>query len=253
MNETRGDSEGRSARPHAAWTATDVTRVVQSTLQGWSGWSRFCEEIADYPEMQLYLAGGALRDALRGEGASVKDLDFFLEERHLDSLVQALAREGRIEYTIFGSPRWYPPGEEHMFCDLIGIERFHNGLGQCRDILDVLNQFDFTANALAWEVRSLRLFDPANGTRDLERSRMRAVRFDFPNEPVVPGCDLTRPQVLWFRLVHYTARLGLEIEPVTLEWLREQRTAFETKTRYEELFHVLHPEAGAVLTRYGLG
>src|SRR5678816_3587822 len=102
----------------------------------------------------------------------------------------------------------------------MAIQRFHNGYGRCDDIVQILRQFDFTANAMALDLRSGRFHDPFDGTGDLRRRIMRAVRLDIPDEPVVPGHDLTRAQCLWLRLIHYTLRVGLDIEPETLAWLR---------------------------------
>jgi len=249
---SRGPARGWP-RPREWRSSSEVAEAVHASLRQWRGWSRVAALLAERPEMELYLAGGALRDVLRGGHSSWKDLDFFLEERHLDSVVDELGRDGRIERTIFGSPRWYPAGEEEQYCDLIAIQRYSTGLGGCRSILDVLRQFDFTANAMALELRQDRFFDPLDGANDIRHRIMRAVRFDYPDEPVVPGHDLTGTQVLWFRLVHHTAKLGFEIEPDTLAWLRDHAPAPRKRVRYEEVFQRLHPRTDEVLERYGLG
>lgn len=106
------------------------------------------------------------------------------------------------------------------------IDRFFNGLWRCEDIVDALNQFDFTGNAIAVDLRTGAIFDPQNGRRDMARRILRGVRFDYPDEPIAPGQVLTRPVVLWFRLVYYARLLGLTIEPVTKAWLNAHR-AFE--------------------------
>ena len=238
---------------HDPVIATSVWSAALDRLERWPGWPRVQELLEEHSEMELFLAGGGLRDVVLGNDDRSKDLDFFLAERFLDRVVRELERHGQIRRTIFGSPQWYPNGDGPVFCDLIAIERFHNGLGRCKSIEQAIEQFDFTANAIAFGVRRGTLFDPLGGMDDLEKRVMRAVRFDFPDEPVVPGHDLTRPEVLWFRLVHYTALLGFEPEPDTLDWLRAGRRALRKRRRYEEVFHPLHPRTGEVLARHGLG
>jgi tRNA nucleotidyltransferase/poly(A) polymerase len=204
--------------------------------------------------MDLYLAGGALRNLVMGEGSSpLKDFDFVIEERDLDAVMNEIGHQGRIEYTVWGSPRWYPAGPDEPYCDLISIQRFHSGVGACHNILDILRNFDFTANAIALELRRGRFFDPLDAASDIRHRIMRAVRFDYPAEPVMPGHDLIRTEVLWLRLVHYTAKLGLDIEPETLKWLREHRGALRKSARYEEVFQRLHPRINEVVERHGLG
>jgi tRNA nucleotidyltransferase (CCA-adding enzyme) len=234
-------------------SSSEIVETVNASLVKWRGWSRVAALLTERPEMVLYLAGGALRDLLAGLSSRSNDLDFFFaEESDLDDVAHQLGHEGRIERNVFGSPRWYPAGEDDLYCDLMAIRRFHNGLGRCRDILDVLGQFDFSGNAMALDLRSGRFFDPFDGASDLRRHIMRAIRFDHPDEPLVPGHDLSRTQVLWLRLVHYTALLGLEIEPATLAWLREHAPALRKRARFEEVFHRLHPRTDEVLDRYGL-
>jgi tRNA nucleotidyltransferase/poly(A) polymerase len=202
--------------------------------------------------MELYLAGGAVRDVLDGGRSWSKDLDFFFDERDLEPVAAELGRVGRIERTPFGSPRWFPDGGGDFSCDLIAVQRFHNGFGRCHDIVDVLRQFDFTANAVAVDLRRGHFYDPVGGVDDIRRRVMRILRFDYRDEPIVPGLDLSRRQVLWLRVVHHVARLGFEIEPETLAWLREN-PAQGKRDRYEEVFERLHPRMQEVIERYGLG
>jgi len=70
-------------------------------------------------------------------------------------------------------------------------------------------------------MRLPRVFDPQNGVRDAKLNMMRAVRFDYPDEPIAAGSSLSRLGVLWIRILHYAGALGLTIEPVTDKWLHD--------------------------------
>jgi hypothetical protein len=120
---------------------------------------------------------------------------------------------------------------------LIFPQLFYNGLWRCEDILDVLNQFDFTANAIALDLFSSKILDPQNGIRDLSRNELRAVRFDYPDEPISPGTKLTRNAVMWYRFQHFAFTKRLSIEPVTLSWVRQNRRYIEARSEFERVFY----------------
>ena len=109
----------------------------------------------------------------------------FLGGDSTDEILDVLESQGEMVTGPFGSPRWYPTHGTRSSWDLIPIATFWNGLWPCEDIVDVLNQFDFTGNAIAIDVRTGSVYDPQNGRRDMERRTMRAVRFDYPDEPIV--------------------------------------------------------------------
>lgn len=221
--------------------------MIRSTPRG-AVWERL---LADFPRLTIFLAGGSLRDLLHSGGRKPKDLDLFLEGNDLEAALAKLSLEGTIHYGPFGSPRWFPLGTCDFYCDLISVPRFFNGLWSCRDIVDVLNQFDFTANAVALDIRSGAFHDPQNGRRDLSQGMMKAVRFDYPEEPIAPGQRLSRPSVVWFRILHYAAALGLKIEPVTLRWLRAHQSHLALTKDFETLFFPLSPSMALPLAAAG--
>ena len=219
---------------------SNIYMTAMKRLKAWSGFASLESIMHDLPEMKVYLAGGALRDLILGQ-KECKDFDFFLSVNCFDSAIDRLMHYGRIENGPFGSPRWFPSGTEEKYCDLIAIERFYNGLWRCEDIIDVLNQFDFTANSVALSLHTGEFFDPVNGVRDIHRRVLRAVRFDYPDEPFMPGQGLSRLQVLWLRLVHYSVKLHLTIDPVTLRWLREHDDYAAGAYEFSKIFFPLHP------------
>jgi hypothetical protein len=202
-------------------------------------WKKLIEEL---PELDIYIAGGCVRDQLLGEKPNPKDIDIFVGGSGVEKALNDLASIGCLDYGPFGSPRWHPHPIGPFYYDVIPIDRFFNGLWRCEHITDVLNQFDFTANAVALDLRTGEFFDPQNGKRDILRKTMRAVRFDYPDEPITPQISLTRPEVVWFRILHYAAELDLTIEPVTLDWLRVNHRYEKDAFRFAGLFFPLHPQ-----------
>ncbi len=173
------------------------------------------------PENHFFLSGGALRDVLAGNNFYIKDIDLFLTAVGFEKINGFLLQNGKLTTNQFGSYRWFPGDSDNFYYDVIIIQRFYNGLWPCRDITDVLNQFDITANAVAIDLSNGVLHNPQNGIDDIEKKVLRAVRFDFPELPVSADMPISRISVLWFRYNYYARRLGFEIEPLTQQWITD--------------------------------
>jgi len=191
--------------------------------------------MAEYPDVEVFLAGGVVRDSARGSNRQPKDFDFFLRGRHAPDFVEGLSHLGQLSYGPFGSPRWSPGGSE-PYADVMLIERFQNGVEKCTDIVGVLKQFDFTANAVAVDLRKATFYDPCNGVEDSRLGQMRAVRFDYPDEPITAGHRLTRTVVLWMRLMHYASVLELRPDEKTRRWLSARRHYVRERHRFAAVF-----------------
>jgi hypothetical protein len=219
---------------------TTVLEEARALLYSWSGWPVLDRIVEESSEVQIYLTGGVLRDIFLKSTQAPRDFDFFIGGKEPQLVLEQLSQHGQLATGPFGSPRWYPDQDERH-ADTVPIPSFYNGLWRCEDIIDVLNQFDFTCNALALDVRTGQFFDPQNGSRAISRRLMQAVRFDYPEEPILPGQVLTRNAVLWFRILHYAAARGLKIESVTLRWLRNHARYRKQATQFEAAFFPLHP------------
>jgi hypothetical protein len=209
---------------------------VFESLKAWAGYEALEAAIRECSGVSVYLAGGAVRDLMRFDGRNPKDFDFFLAGAGIERFLECLSIAGDLRVGPFGSPRWFPQGAPDRYADVVPIARFYNGLWSCKDIVDALNQFDFTANAVALDLRTPRLFDPQHGVRDLKSGIIRAVRFDYPDEPISAGGTLTRLCVLWFRLIHYSQVLKFEVEPVTMQWLRSHSHFAAGAASFEKTF-----------------
>jgi hypothetical protein len=192
---------------------------VRRRLEAWCGFPALSEALHAHPDVRIHVAGGAIRNVLMGLASQSKDWDFFLSGPSVNAFVSRMAAVGRLEHTPYGAPRWHPPQDAAQYADLMPVRDFVPGLWPCEDIVDVLDQFDFTANAVAFDLRTGEAFDPQNGARDAMRRIMKMVRFDYPAGPYVAGAPLDRNTVLWFRVLHYASTLQLGIEPLTRAWL----------------------------------
>ncbi|MDP9941260.1 hypothetical protein [Ectopseudomonas alcaliphila] len=202
-----------------------------------------------FKDVRVYIAGGVVRNVLMGNCTAPKDFDFFLQGGAVASMVECFSRCGSLQTTPYGSPRWYPSASEQTYADLIPVMDFKPGLWPCEDIIDVLNQFDFTANAVAYDLRTGEVIDPQNGARDAARSTMKMVRFDYPEGPYLSSASLDRNIVLWFRVIHYASSLDLTIEPLTMSWLRARA---DYRAKLDEFTHLFfQPDLRVLETVFG--
>ncbi|MDP9123079.1 MAG: hypothetical protein M3N82_00495 [Pseudomonadota bacterium] len=209
---------------------------VRRRLDSWCGFSMIREVMHLHEDLRVHVAGGAIRNVLMRSPVASKDWDLFLSGANVAAAIEHFRRVGRFSETPYGAPRWYPSDDESQYADLMPIVDFVPGLWACEDIVDVLDQFDFTANAIAFDLRTGDAFDPQNGARDASRRLMKMVRFDYPDGPYIPGASLNRNTVLWFRIVHYASALDLTLEPVTRGWLLARGDQRHHAEAFERLF-----------------
>ena len=221
----------------------DANERVLKFFREWEGYPPIAAAMTNNPETKCYVAGGVVRDAHLGRSIPSKDIDIFLEGAGCKHVIDSFAKQGTMEIGTFGAYEWTPNAAPEIDCDIILVDKFFNGLWRCTDMLDALNQFDCTVNALAIDLRTGYLLDPQNGRQDIRTKTMRAVRFDFPNEPIAQNATLTRNAVLWWRLLHYASSLGLEIEPVTSAWLAENRKFEAYREDFERTFYKINEKA----------
>lgn len=187
----------------------------------------------------VYLAGGAVRNAFIDPALVAKDLDIFVTKSAFDKVKDFLYKTGKLMTNQFGTYRWFAFKDHKFYYDIIVIPDFYNGLWKCRDIKDVLNQFDITVNAIAFDLLTGEFYDPQNGLLDIQERNLRAVRFDYPEIPVSETISLSRNSVLWFRYQHYAQTLNLNMEPITANWLLEN--AFRAEDLEEFTQHFFKP------------
>lgn len=211
--------------------------------------------LANEAHVNVYLAGGAIRDMLGG--FAIRDLDFSLEGQSPKFAAKAAERLG-------GTVRYEDP--YHRFAELQLPGGVTAQIAQCREekyskpggkpqitapvpIWADLKRRDFTIDGIALGLnRGSRgqLRDPSNGIADLENREIRAsytgIFFDDPARML--------------RLLRFKHRLGFNIEERTMRQfenakMEEFHNLIPPAVRFEELKQIAQePTAGEILKEY---
>jgi len=218
---------------------------------------RHARELAGELGVGLALAGGAVRDLLRG--GAVRDVDLVVEGDGI-AFARRLAERLGVAATAhprFGTATLKLPGNAHLDVASARAETYpHPGaLPRVRagSLSEDLERRDFSINAMALRLvpGRPRLEDPHGGRSDLARRRVRMLHASSPHD------DPTRA----FRAVLYSNRLGFRVAPATRKWIREAvaRGAFERVSGdrlRRELVRILsepgRAEAVSAMSRLGI-
>src|SRR5580693_3307275 len=168
--------------------------------------------------MQVYLVGGAVRDALLG--VAVKERDWVVVGGTREELLRAKYREVGRDFPVFLHPDTH---EEYALARLErkvspGYPGLSAEFGPRVTLEEDLARRDLTINAMA-EAPYGTLLDPFGGRRDLEARVLRHVSAAFIEDPV---------RIL--RVARFAARfapLGFRVAPETLELMRRMTAAGE--------------------------
>jgi poly(A) polymerase len=196
--------------------------------------------IRRFPPAQVYLVGGAVRDAMLGR--DTKDLDFVVRGVPGDALERFLGGLGRVHYVgkTFGVYKFVPEGWDPSDAIDVALPRTEHSeslSGAYREfsvqsdptlrIEDDLGRRDFTANAMALDVVTGGLIDPYDGKTDLCKRRLRAV--GDPDKRFAE--DYSR----MLRGLRLACQLNLEWEPGTWVSLRNLMPQINATRRGEFL------------------
>src|SRR3984893_3500340 len=161
--------------------------------------------------MQVYLVGGAVRDALLGQ--AVKERDWVVVGGTREELLRLKFREVGRDFPVFLHPDTH---EEYALARLErkvgpGYRGFRVEFGPEVTLEEDLARRDLTINAIAQSADGT-LLDPHGGKRDLDARLLRHVSPAFAEDPV---------RVL--RVARFAARfapLGFRVAPETLDLMR---------------------------------
>jgi tRNA nucleotidyltransferase (CCA-adding enzyme) len=173
------------------------------------------QEIAQALEINVYLAGGAVRDLITG--MPIRDLDFCVEGNPA-RIIRELEK---------GGARVLRDDQRLRHVELIFLGDVDGSLAAAREelydrpgarpdsrwstIVEDLKRRDFSCNALALSLNAASrglLLDPTNGLADLEQREVRILSMHgFTNQPA-----------RLLRLYRYAERLEFRIEPRTADW-----------------------------------
>ena len=139
-----------------------------------------------FPEGEIYLVGGAVRDFLVHR--DTKDTDFLIRKIPASHLHSFLSRYGKVNFVgkNFGVYKFRQTGSDvEIDVALPRTERSFANKGSYRDFeintdpdLGVeadLERRDFTMNAIAVDITRHAIIDPFDGLKDLEAGQIRAV------------------------------------------------------------------------------
>ncbi len=185
------------------------------------------ELIRNLPERAgIYLVGGAVRDAFIG--LKYRELDILVTSLSVSELTSILRRFGKAEpvgksFTVI---KWFPRGRSGAIDVSIPAYRdfrptarhSEEALDPSMTIEDDLGQRDFTANAIAIDLRTKALIDPYGGAGDIEAGILRAVAKN----------SLEADPLRCLRAAVICARCGFHPDEKTLELIEKTAPKIQT-------------------------
>lgn len=211
--------------------------IVDSKIQFSPLLIRIISLFKSYEEInEMYLCGGCMRDYFMHKPTS-KDIDIFVNcsSAELNKFVNYLRDYGIIDYGQYGSPRFYLK-DELFYIDLVPFYNFIVSEKPIDSIDSLLKNFDFTANAIGYNIKNGEIYNPVGGIQDINAKILRAVRLDFPEKKVSSNIDLSAVTVFWFRLLHYQCKLGFIFDKMTKKWVLDNRWRYGKIAKFEKYF-----------------
>lgn len=188
----------------------------------------FIKKLMDqFPQAELYLVGGAVRDIILEK--STKDFDFVVAKVEARQLEKFLAQNGQVNLVgkSFGVFKFMPQSHKDGFepFDIALPRTEHAGMsGGYRDfniqsnkdlkIEEDLSRRDFTINALAWDLKNKKLIDEFDGLKDLNHKLIKAI--GQPEKRFQE--DYTR----MLRAIRFSCQLNFEIDKNTFSVIKKK-------------------------------
>ena len=182
--------------------------------------------LKEFPESEIYLVGGAVRDALLKK-QEIKDFDFVVRGVKPIMLKKFLEKLGDVNLVgrNFGVYKFYPKGYKLEEAIDIALPRTEHSLGTgggYRDfkvqsdykmtIEDDLSRRDFTINALALDIQNNTIIDPFSGLTDLKKKTIRTVG--------EPEKRFKEDYSRMLRALRFSCQLGFKIESKTYKSIK---------------------------------
>ena len=200
-----------------------LTTLFEKEIDGTPSLSWVRDFLLAFPNAELFIVGGAVRDAILNR--PVTDYDFVVRLLDVDTLESWLEEHGSLARVgaEFGVYKFLPHDVEGIPMFDIALPRTEvaneNTKGRYRDfeiqadsdisIETDLARRDFTMNAIAYEIRSKILVDPFKGQRDIEAQIVRAVGN--------PDRRMKEDASRVLRAMRFSCQLGFFIDPNTWE------------------------------------
>ncbi len=192
----------------------------------------------EYPQVKLYLVGGAVRDIVMGRELFDLDIECFgIDEKSFDRAMKLLGAKGVGKSFFvykFGDIDLSLPRIEKK----VGIGHKGFEVKLAKDTKEASRRRDFTMNALMLDLATKRVVDHWGGLEDIKRGLIR----------VVDPKTFTEDSLRVLRAMQFSARLGFKIEKqsrelmceVALDDLSKQRIFWE----FEKMFNASYLHYG---------
>lgn len=186
----------------------------------------------------IFLCGGFVRNVILGIDNSFSDIDLFFQckDSELNFFVREISNYGGVELGPFGAPRLLLKDKKIGYIDIVPFSCFKVSKEPINDINQLLENFDFTANAIGLSLKDNILYDPLNALSDISNKILRAVRFDFPDKQVSLNISLSTLSVFWFRLLTYQHKLDFSFDVDTYRWICQNKFRYDDLMLFEQYF-----------------
>ncbi|WP_345052897.1 hypothetical protein [Hymenobacter glaciei] len=217
------------------------TDLIRRNLNNVPAFNELKNTLTQFQSLDFFIAGGAIRNLISNTTEQMKDVDLFVntlsqKSNQFERLQNLLSKKGTLEFGQYGSPRWFPNQMTSFYYDIVPFHKFDVGFGNPTSIDETLLQFDFTANAVGFNIYTNVLHNPIRGLEDSENNILKAVRLDFPDEIISAQVPVPRLSVLWFRFMHYASKLDYVIEEETLLWIIQNSYRIKDLYLFEKYF-----------------
>jgi len=159
----------------------------QKLLKTWKNKQFIKQLLKEFPKAEIFLVGGAVRDAILGQKTT--DFDLVVRGVNKNNLEKILKKYGKVNLVgkKFGVFKFKPKNWKGEDVDIALPRREHslNLSGVYKDfkiksnaklkIEDDLSRRDFTINAMAWDIKNDKLIDPFDGQKDLKKKIIKSV------------------------------------------------------------------------------
>lgn len=175
--------------------------------------------IQAFPEAEIFLVGGMVRDTILGR--DTKDIDIVVRNVSKNKLESYLSNHGKVNLVgkRFGVFKFRPkkwtgtdidialPRTEHSINHTGAYKDFKISSNAKLEITDDLSRRDFTINAIAWDIKRGMIVDPYRGLADIKKKKIKTVgepkdRFEE---------DYSR----MLRAIRFSCQLGFDIDSKT--------------------------------------
>lgn len=204
---------------------------------------------------EIYLVGGCVRDLILKR--PIKDLDVVVRLIPMNDLIKVLKKCGKTNLVgkSFGIIKFHPNENRDLEIDIalprqeistgVGHKDFDVKFDENLNIEKDLMRRDFTINAMAQNLASDELLDPAEGRSHLEKKEIHTVFEDsFVDDPL-----------RLLRAVQFASRFGFQIAKKTFEEMEKHAALIKTVApervilEIRKLFDAPKPSTGFDLMR----